>query len=51
MKVDSRGISFTLEGQEGFPEEMIIGDDKLMSRKTFQKRKQQGRALKFEGSG
>lgn len=51
MKVYSRGISFTLESQEGFPEEVIIGDNQLTSRRrTFQKRKQWGRALKLEGA-
>lgn len=36
MKVYSRGISFSLENQEGFPEEVIIGDDQLKSqRRTF----------------
>lgn len=50
MKVYGRGISFTLESQEGFPEEVIIGDNQLTSRRTFQKRKQWGRALELEGA-
>ena len=42
MKVYSGGLSFILESQEGFPEEVIIGDGQLNSGRAFQKGKHRG---------
>lgn len=45
MKIYRRGISFTLENQEGFPEEVTVGDEQAEVLKNFLEEETWGEAL------